>query len=81
MRCYHKIIFALPLLGLSACIDPVDYESEPVQVKTSKGIVTCQLYRQNTVLWDRAIKAPKGMSIKEADEVCVKEGKRRLGQS
>jgi hypothetical protein len=61
----------------TGCINLADYESTPVQVSTSQGIVTCQLYRPNEVLWDRATDAPRGMSIKTADNVCIKEGSRR----
>lgn len=61
---------------LGGCIDPRDMETEPVQVQTSSGIVTCQLYRRDRVLWDRAIHRPETMSVEEADEVCRAEGER-----
>ena len=73
-----------PVLGcmaamvLSGCVDPADYETTPVQVKSSKGVVTCQLYRHRQVIWDEAISVPPGMSIKEGDQICINEGLRRL---
>lgn len=76
------IVFALPaIFVLAGCVDPKDYETTPVKVSTSKGVVTCQLYTQERVLWDRAIDRPESMSVKEADAVCVNEGNRRLAGS
>lgn len=63
---------------LSACAqDPRSYETTPVEVKTKKGTVTCQLYTRERVLWDRAIDRPSGMSVRAADDVCRAEGQRR----
>ena len=62
---------------LTACVsDPSAYETTPVQVKTTKGVVTCQLYTKERVIWDRAIGRPKTMSVKEADDICLREGTR-----
>lgn len=67
------------LIGLSGCsYDPREHETEPVLVNTPKGIVTCQLYTRDTIVWDRAIDIPQNMSIREGDEVCRQEGIRRL---
>ena len=79
----HKMALLTALAGvavLAGCIDPADYESTPVQVQTAQGVVTCQLYTNERVLWDRAISAPAGMSIQQADNVCISEGNRRLAQ-
>ncbi len=61
---------------LSGCLDKKSFETEPVQVSTAQGVVTCQLYTHEKVLWDRAIAAPAGMSIETADKICFDEGKR-----
>lgn len=62
-------------LIVSGCsIDQRAYETEPVQVSTSKGIVTCQLYRDDRVLWDEATDFPAGMTLAEADQICIREG-------
>ncbi len=76
-------VFAIgiPLLAaLSACIpSPEQLETTPVKVQTPKGVVTCQLYRQDRVNWDRAIDFPATkMSVPEADNYCKQEGLRRL---
>lgn len=65
---------------LVGCVDPSDFESEPVQVQTAQGTVTCQLYTDERVLWDEAIAAPAGMSISTADSICRAEGQRRKDQ-
>lgn len=73
-----KLVASLAVATLcTGCIDLADYESTPVQVSTSQGVVTCQLYRPKEVLWDQATDAPRGMSIKTADSICVEEGTRR----
>ncbi len=63
---------------LSGCMmgDPRSYESTPVEVDTAKGVVTCQLYTRERVLWDRSINRPGNMSVEEADNVCLAAGQR-----
>ncbi|MBO9445047.1 hypothetical protein [Ruegeria sp. R14_0] len=76
-----KTILIVPLFAaLAGCIPtPEDLESTPVKVQTPKGEVTCQLYRQDRVTWDRAINFPATkMSVPEADAYCRQEGQRRL---
>lgn len=78
-----KFALVLPVLAaLSACIpSPEELESTPVEVNTPKGVVTCQLYRPDRVVWDRAINFPATkMSVPEADAYCKQEGQRRLQQ-
>ncbi|MCA0927021.1 hypothetical protein [Ruegeria profundi] len=80
---FIRCILVLPVVAsLAACIpSPKDLETEPVKVQTPKGEVTCQLYRQNRVVWDRAIDFPATkMSVPEADNYCRQEGQRRLNQ-
>lgn len=67
--------------ALSGCIDLQAYATTPVNVQTDKGTVVCQLYTTQRVLWDEAISAPAGMSIQEANQVCIREGNRRLSES
>ena len=76
-----KKLLCLPLVvAMAGCVPtPEDLETTPVKVQTPKGEVTCQLYRQTQVSWDRAIDFPATkMSVKEADSYCIQEGKRRL---
>ncbi|WP_170424797.1 hypothetical protein [Ruegeria arenilitoris] len=76
-----KAILIVPLFAaLAGCIPtPEDLETTPVKVQTPKGEVTCQLYRQDRVTWDRAINFPATkMSVPEADAYCRQEGQRRL---
>jgi len=78
-----SLIIKLPILGvalaaLTACVSPENYESTPVQVSTEMGLVTCQLYTRDRILWDRAIGRPEGMTVEVADNVCRAEGQRLL---
>ncbi|WP_170480607.1 hypothetical protein [Ruegeria arenilitoris] len=78
---YKFATLTVPLVAvLSGCIPtPEDLETTPVTVQTPKGEVTCQLYRQDRVSWDRAINFPATkMSVPEADAYCRQEGQRRL---
>ena len=70
-------LFLLIGLMLAACVSPEAYESEPVEVDTPVGMVICQLYTRDLVVWDRAIDRPDTMSVSTADAICVNEGKRR----
>lgn len=74
-------IGAAAIITLSGCIDLKSYETAPVSVSTPQGVVTCQLYTANQVLWDEAIRVPKGMSINTGDAICRAEGNRRKGRS
>ncbi len=72
------IIVAAATVLVSGCsLDPKKYETTPVKVNTSKGVVTCQLYTKKRVLWDRAIDRPNNMGVEEADAVCRAEGERQ----
>ncbi len=75
---YVKISAAIACAAaLSGCVPSQSYESAPVQVQTSQGVVTCQLYTKDIVLWDRALSHPTEISAQAADQVCTDEGKRR----
>lgn len=69
----------LGVTALSACMSPADYETTPVIVNTQNGPVVCQLYTREQVLWDRAVSVPAGMTVQEADQVCIAEGHRQMG--
>lgn len=78
---FTKIALTVPLLAmLAGCIpSPEELETAPVKVQTPKGEVTCQLYRPDRVIWDRATNFPATkMSVSEADAYCKQEGQRRL---
>lgn len=75
-----RLMMGLSLAVLvSGCVDPKDFETDPVKVKTKKGVVTCQLYTKDEVLWDRAIDFPRSMKVPAADKVCKAEGHRQRG--
>ncbi|MBY6065608.1 hypothetical protein KUW17_02575 [Leisingera aquaemixtae] len=65
------------IAALTGCVSPEQFETAPVQLRTSKGIVTCQLYTKERVLWDRSIDRPASMTVQEADDICKREGYRQ----
>lgn len=69
-----KLIALAALLGLSACAPSGMFESEPVNVPTTKGVVTCQLYTEDVVWWDTSIARPRNMPQQEADDICYNIG-------
>jgi len=71
------IVLILTVTGLAACASPESYETEPVKVDTPIGVVTCQLYTRDLVVWDRAIDRPETMTVSTADAICVNEGQQR----
>ena len=71
-------VFIFTLVG---CVDPVNFETDPVKVSTGKGDVICQLCRLDDVTWDEAISVPAGMSIKTGDALCKQRGELLLSQA
>lgn len=77
---FRRAALALPIVAVAGCVaSPVEFETTPVKVETTNGVVTCQLYTKDLVVWDRAIDRPASMSVQEADSVCRAEGERRKG--
>ncbi|KIC37622.1 hypothetical protein [Leisingera sp. ANG-M7] len=78
----HTVLKSIAAFGtiaaLSGCVSPEQFETTPVQLQTSKGVVTCQLYTKDRVLWDRSIDRPTSMPVQEADEICKREGYRQM---
>ncbi|MGV6847810.1 MAG: hypothetical protein ACWA5A_05465 [Marinibacterium sp.] len=66
----------LPVLAAGCVQDPRLYETPIHTVEVSKGKVSCQLYTQEFVYWDRATDWPKSMNVDEADAICLQEGKK-----
>ena len=77
-RTRFAVLATISPLILSGCMTPESFETAPVQVATAQGVVTCQLYRRDRVLWDRAIHRPETMSVNTADEICRAEGQRQV---
>lgn len=68
-------------LALSGCVNRASYETAPVKVASPQGVVLCQLYSANIVLWDQAISVPEGMLITTGDSICHNEGLRIRAES
>jgi hypothetical protein len=45
-------------------------------LNTPEGLVVCQLYSLDLIMWDTSITRPKSMSKETADKICVAEGAR-----
>ena len=72
------LVMAIAATGVMAgCVNKSGFESNPVQIKTEKGVVTCQLYMRDRVQWDEAIAVPAGMTKAEGDAYCIQEGHRQ----
>lgn len=70
----------MAVLVVAACADAKQpWESTPVTVTTDQGPVTCQLYTEKAVLWDRATAHPSGITDDTANRVCRAEGEMRRG--
>lgn len=55
-------------------INRAAYATNPVEVLTPQGIVTCQLYSKGTTIWDEAVAAPPNLSLTAAHNICKREG-------
>ncbi|WP_409683659.1 hypothetical protein [Paracoccus sp. (in: a-proteobacteria)] len=77
----YKMIAALGVaLALGAC-SPKSFETEPVEIETPGGPVTCQLYTLTMTDWDRSIARPNSMSSELADAYCRQHGVKLLSRS
>jgi len=75
-----RIFFVCTLsAALLAACSPASFETDPVQVQTPTGTVTCQLYTRSMTDWDRAISRPDSMSADAADAICRAEGRKQQG--
>jgi len=75
-----RIFFVCTLsAALLAACSPASFETDPVQVQTPTGTVTCQLYTRGMTDWDRSISRPDTMSVEVADSFCRREGQRLQG--
>ncbi|MDS9466196.1 hypothetical protein RGQ15_01200 [Paracoccus sp. MBLB3053] len=70
-----RLALLAAVVSVCAC-DKTEYESATVTVDTVEGPVTCQLYRRDMVLWDRALTRPATMTDSAANEACRTEGYR-----
>lgn len=72
------VVFLASLAMVSGCVsDPRAYETEPVSLKTAKGVVVCQLYTRERIIWDRSVNRPANMTVEQADTICRDEGRRQ----
>lgn len=66
-------------LLVAGCVpNPDQFATEPVEINTPGGVVTCQLYTPNRVIWDRSVARPDTMTVQQADNYCRGEGQRQL---
>lgn len=79
MRLFGYFIAVGALSAVAGCAG-MENETEPVQVNTAKGVVTCQLYLPEVVMLDESIAHPSGMSLEEADDICRQEGVRVMNE-
>lgn len=80
---FPRFSSCLALMGMAltaGCLDPQSFETAPVSLQTDRGVVVCQLYTKDRVLWDRAVDRPDGMSVREADDICRAYGKSQKKQ-
>ena len=46
----------------------------PIRLNTPEGLVVCQLYSLDLIMWDTSITRPKSISKETADKICIAEG-------
>ena len=76
------------LFTITGCANKKEHETTPIRLKTPEGLVVCQLYALDLIMWDTSITRPKSMSKEMADKICIAEGarlqpeiKKRFGQN
>jgi len=79
MTLFRMAAFCAAPVVLMGCVGaPEDYETAPVLLHTEQGTVSCQLYTDEIVAWDRAIGRPASMDVATADALCREAGQRRV---
>lgn len=78
---FYKVGLVLIASATLAACSPRSFETEPVEVETPAGVVTCQLYTRALTDWDRSISRPDSMSVATADSYCRQEGQARQSGS
>lgn len=73
---YLNKSFIIAAVLLSACTKS-NYITAPAKVETPQGVVTCQLYTKERVLWDEAMAKPANMTDEQAHAICRNEGLRQ----
>lgn len=77
MKKFTLVMAVAATAVMAGCVSKTAFESNPVQIKTPKGMVTCQLYTRDRIQWDESIAVPAGMTKEEGDSYCVQEGHRQ----
>lgn len=87
MRLLFLCLFCA-LFAITGYANKKEHETTPIRLKTPEGLVVCQLYALDLIMWDTSITRPKSMSKETADKICVAEGarlkreiKKRFGQN
>ena len=75
MRLLFLCLFCA-LFTITGCANKKEHETTPIRLKTPEGLVVCQLYALDLIMWDTSITRPKSMSKETADKICVAEGAR-----
>ncbi|MDB3921166.1 hypothetical protein OAO92_02220 [Paracoccaceae bacterium] len=61
---------------ITGCVNKKEHETTPIRLNTPEGLVACQLYALDLIMWDTSITRPKSMSKETADKICIAEGAR-----
>jgi len=87
MRLLFLCLFCA-LFIITGCANKKEHETTPIRLNTPEGLVVCQLYALDLIMWDTSITRPKSMSKETADKICIAEGvrlqreiKKRFGQN
>ena len=87
MRLLFLCLFCA-LFIITGCANKKEHETTPIRLSTPEGLVVCQLYSLDLIMWDTSITWPKSISKETADKIRIAEGarlpheiKKRLGQN
>ena len=87
MRLLFLCLFCA-LFIITRCANKKEHEMTPIRLNTPEGLVVCQLYALDLVMWDTSITRPKSTSKETADKIFIaecarlqREIKKRFGQN
>ena len=87
MRLLFLCLFCA-LFTITGCANKKEHETTPIRLNTPEGLVVCQLYSLDLIMWDTSITRPKSISKETTDTICIaevarlqREIKKRFGQN
>ena len=69
-------MYVLRVFIITDCTNKKEHETTPIRLNTPEGLLVCQLYALDFIMWDTSITRLKSMIKETANKICISEGAR-----